>query len=188
MLDIKLNSKKSDQSKTDFISTKSIEAAKFINLSSAKLLNEHLADASGTYHYISNGKVSSYQMINYFLDRFNEPATLHITTWGMTELALRQMATRKASGMIKDIYFVFSEQIKVNKANEFQLATSIATGYKKHPCHAKIYLIKTASHQVSIITSANLNRNNKMEAGSICFEKNTYEGFSSYLNELINGN
>jgi hypothetical protein len=188
MLGINFKVTERDQDVKGFISIKSIEASKFINLSSAKLLDEHLADASGTYHYISNGKVSSYQMINYFLDRFKEPATLHVTTWGMTELALRQMATRKASGMIKDIYFVFSEQIKVNKANEYQLATSIAGGFKKHPCHAKIYLIKSDSYQVSIITSANLNRNNKMEAGSICFDKNIYQGFSSYLNELINGN
>lgn len=171
---------------TDFIVLKSLEAQRFVNLESAKALNEHIKELEGSYYYISNGKVSSYKLLNYFLDRFNEPATVHITTWGFTELALRQMANRKAIKQIKDLYFVFSDQVQVNKANEYQLATSIATAYKKHPCHAKIYLIKTEHYQLSIITSGNLNRNNKLEAGTISFSLDTYNGFANYLNDLIN--
>ena len=171
----------------NFVVLKSLEAQRFVNLESAKALSEYIKELEGSYYYISNGKVSSYQLLNYFLDKFNEPATVHITTWGFTELALRQMANRKAIGQIKDLYFVFSDQVQVNKANEYQLATSIATNYKKHPCHAKIYLIKTEHYQVSIITSGNLNRNNKLEAGTISFSLDTYNGFANYLNDLING-
>lgn len=171
----------------DFEVIKNIDAQKFVNFESAKLIGKYITDFNGNYFYISNGKVSSYQLLNYFLDTFNQEAVVHITTWGFTELALRQMANRKAIGQIKDLYFVFSDQVQVNKANEYQLATSIATAYKKHPCHAKIYLIKTQNYQVSIITSGNLNRNNKLEAGTISFSAETYHGFANYLNNLING-
>lgn len=174
-------------SERDFVALRSIEAARFVNLESAKLLEQYLPNLSGTYFYISNGKVSAYQILNYFLDKFNQTATVHITTWGFTELALRQLANRKNAGHIKDLYFVFSDQVKINKANEYQLATSIATAYKKHPCHAKIYLIGTKDFQVTITTSGNLNRNNKLESGTICFNENIYKGYADYLNNLING-
>lgn len=187
MLGIDLNNTKSKGKAGDFEILKSIEAQRFVNLESSKLLADQIGELSGTYFYISNGKVSAYQILSFFLDKFNEPATVHITTWGFTELALRQLANRKQANHIKDLYFVFSDQVKVNKANEYQLATSIATGYKKHPCHAKIYLIGTENFQVSIITSGNLNRNNKLESGTICFDKNIYNGYANYLNNLIHG-
>ena len=138
------------------------------------------------YFYASDGKVSSYQLINYFLDKFNQPAAVYITTWGFTETALRQLAIRKQSGQIEKLYFLFSSKTKINKANEFQLATSIATKYKIHPCHAKIYLIKTQDHQVSIITSGNLNRNNKLEAGVITGSKDVFHGYEQFLNTILN--
>ena len=185
-IDLKINGKIATD-KIDFLVMQNLEAQKVVNLESAKLLASYIPDLSGAYFYASNGKVSSYQILNYFLDKFNEPAVVHITTWGFTELALRQMANRKKAGQIKELYFVFSDQVQVNKANEFQLATSIATAYKKHPCHAKIYLIKTATYQVSIITSGNLNRNNKLEAGTISFSSDIYNGYANYLNKLING-
>lgn len=188
MLGIDLKKTRYEETPADnFVILKSIEAQRFVNLESSKLLADQIGSFSGTCFYISNGKVSSYQILNYFLDKFNEPATVHITTWGFTELALRQLANRKKAGHIKDLYFVFSDQVKVNKANEYQLATSIATGFKKHPCHAKIYLIKTENYLVSIITSGNLNRNNKLESGTISFDENIYNGYANYLNKLING-
>jgi hypothetical protein len=181
-------SKKEKSETNKFSAFKSIAASKVVNLASAKELSHYFADFGQnlSYFYISNGKVSSYQLLNYFLDLFNEPATIHITTWGMTENAIRQLAQRKQAGQIQDLYFIFSEQTKVNKANEYQLAVKIATAHKIVPCHAKIYLIKTASQQVSIITSANLNRNNKLEAGTITTDQTIYQGYANFLNNLLN--
>jgi hypothetical protein len=188
LIDLQRNSAhKSESQSSKFDMFKSLAAAKHVNLTAAKELDSHFSDFGQnlSYYYVSNGKVSSYQLLNYFLDKFNEPATIHITTWGMTENAIRQLAARKASGQIAELYFVFSQQTKVNKANEYQLAVSIATAHKIIPCHAKIYLIKTPSHQVSIITSANLNRNNKLEAGTITSDLAIYQGYQSFLNQLL---
>lgn len=189
LIDLKHNLEgKSESQSNKFEVYPSLASLAFLNLSSAKELDKAFSDFNPqmAYHYISNGKVSSYQLINYFLDKFCLKATLYITTWGMTELAIRNLASRKKQGQIEQLFFVFSEQTKVNKANEFQLATSIATGFKIMPCHAKIYLIKTAKHQVSIITSANLNRNNKLEAGTITGDPLVYEGYSKFLSNAIN--
>ena len=167
--------------------SKNLEAIRAVNLQSAKLLETYFSEfeSNCTYFYLSEGKVSSYQLLNYFLEKFNQPATVYITTWGMTETAVRQLATRKQSGQIKELYFVFSEQTKVNKANEYQLALSIATSHKIMPCHAKIYLIKTHDYQVSIVTSANLNRNNKLESGTITGSLETLNFYTEFLNNKI---
>ncbi len=172
----------------DFMLNKSILAMKHLALTSSKKLDADFEDfgTDKAYFYASDGKVSSYQLVNYFLDRFNETATVYITTWGFTETALRQLASRKHAGQITDLYFIFSSKTKINKANEFQLATSIATAYKIHPCHAKIYLVRTKSHQVSIITSGNLNRNNKLEAGVITGSLDIYQGYANFLTQIIN--
>lgn len=184
---INLNKKAEVKASSDFMLNKSIVAMGQLALKSSKELNTYFEDFGHdmAYFYASDGKVSSYQLVNYFLDRFNEPATVHITTWGFTETALRQLATRKQAGQIKDLYFLFSSKTKVNKANEFQLATSIATAYKIHPCHAKVYLVRTKNHQVSIITSGNLNRNNKLEAGVITGNLGVYTGYVEFLNSII---
>jgi hypothetical protein len=170
-----------------FLLNKSILAMKQLNLASAKKFDEYFADFGDdmAYFYASDGKVSSYQLVNYFLDKFAERATVYITTWGFTETALRQLALRKKSGQINELFFVFSDKTKVNKANEFQLATSVATAYKIHPCHAKIYLVRTKNHQVSLITSGNLNRNNKLEAGVITSSKSIWDGYANFLDKII---
>jgi hypothetical protein len=189
LIELNRNLKQNSESQSNkFEVYPSLAKLNFLNLSSAKELSSSFEDFNDktAYHYISNGKVSSYQLVNFFLDKFCQTATLYITTWGMTELAIRNLASRKKAGQIKELYFVFSEQTKVNKANEFQLAISIATAYKMMPCHAKIYLIKTDSYQVSIITSANLNRNNKLEAGTITGDLSVYEGYSKFLSHAIN--
>lgn len=185
-LERNLNQKTESQS-NKFEVYQSTAKLDFLNLGSSKILKSQFEsfNQESSYYYISNGKVSSYQLINFFLDKFCLPATLYITTWGMTELAIRNLASRKKAGQIEQLYFVFSEQTKVNKANEFQLAVSIATAYKMMPCHAKIYLIKTQNHQVSIITSSNLNRNNKLEAGTITGDPNIYDGYSKFLYHAI---
>lgn len=185
LIDLQPKTEQSSKSKFDVFASPS--PAKHVNLTGAKDLDAHFANIGQnmSYFYISNGKVSSYQLLNYFLDKFAEPAVVHITTWGMTETAIRQLAARKASKQIEELYFTFSEQTKVNKANEYQLAVAISTAHKILPCHAKIYLIKTASHQVSIITSANLNRNNKLEAGTITTDIGIYQGYQSFLNQLL---
>lgn len=180
---------KSNEIKGDFLLNKSILAMKHLNLASAKKFDEYFSDFSEdmAYFYASDGKVSSYQLVNYFLDRFAEPATVYITTWGFTETALRQLALRKQSGQIKELYFVFSDKTKVNKANEYQLATSVATAFKIHPCHAKIYLVRAEKNYFSLITSGNLNRNNKLEAGVITSSKSIWEGYANFLENIIKG-
>ena len=107
-----------------FFMNKSILAMKQVNLTSAKRLDEHFVSFSETmaYFYASDGKVSSYQLINYFLDKFNQPAAVYITTWGFTETALRQLAIRKQSGQIEKLYFLFSSKTKINKPRIIRLA------------------------------------------------------------------
>jgi hypothetical protein len=185
---IDLNKTANQGEKVDFMFNKQILAMKHLALESSKKLDTYFNDfgSDKAYFYASDGKVSSYQLVNYFLDKFNEPATVHITTWGFTETALRQLSIRKNAGQIEDLYFIFSSKTKVNKANEFQLATSIATAYKIHPCHAKVYLVRTKNHQVSIITSGNLNRNNKLEAGVITGNLGVYTGYVDFLTNIIN--
>jgi hypothetical protein len=171
---------------------KQMGAIRQVNLESAKLLDTYFADFDEQdYFYISNGKVSTYQMISYFLDKYCQKygaATLHITTWGMTELAIRQLVTRKQSGQILKVHFVCSEQTKVNKQNEFYLMKELATTFTTIPCHAKIYLMEIGFMKISIITSANLNRNNKLEAGVISGSTETYFFYREFLNKLIDGN
>lgn len=156
-------------------------------LESAKRLECDLGklQENQTCIYISPGKVSTYQLLNFFLDKFKSPARVYITTWGMTETALRQLASRKRSGKIEKLYFVFSEQTRVNKANEWQLSHKIADKVKVTPCHAKIYLMLTDQEQVGIISSGNLNRNNKLEAGTITRNKSAIDGIKNFLDSII---
>jgi hypothetical protein len=190
---IKFEERKTEFTLKQFDMRKQLAAIRTVNLKSAKLLDSYFDDIyCDDYYYVSNGKVSTYQMISYFLDKYcaiyGTSCEMYITTWGMTEMAIRQLVTRKQSGQISKMHFVCSEQTKVNKTNEFYLMKELADSFTTVPCHAKIYLMDFGVKQISIITSANLNRNNKLEAGVISGNSSTHNFYMNFLNQLIDDN
>ena len=134
--------------------------------------------------FISDAKFSSYQLLNYLLDKFG-PSKVWITTYGISETVMRQIATRKQAGLISELHLIFSDHVKRIKPAEIQIAENIATSFKHYPCHAKIIVIQSPTQSATITCSMNMNRNNKLESGAISFNHQVSESFINYLNQIL---
>jgi hypothetical protein len=161
---------------------KSIEASRLLDSAALAFLND-CQWKSGVF--ISDANFSSYQLINSILDRFG-PSDIWLTSYGISETALRAISTRKQSGLIKDLHFIFSDHVKRIKPREMQQAESIATSFCYYPCHAKIVVVRNPNHSATIISSMNMNRNNKLEAGFIGFEQNVADDIITQLTQICN--
>jgi hypothetical protein len=165
---------------------KSIAAANAIDLSNLKEIDELLPsiDNSANAFFISDKRWSAHQMIAAYLTQMTW-ADVWLTTYGINEHTMRQIANRKQAGQIRELYFMFSEQVKKIKPQEIQIAMQIATAYCVYPSHAKIIVLKNDTHQVLIVSSMNLNRNNKLEAGAITTDVQAVQLFIDFLNDKI---
>jgi hypothetical protein len=159
----------------------SIEASRFCDKNVYEILDKHgLQDC----FFISDAAFSSYQLLNYFLDKFG-PSNVWITSYGISETVMRNISLRKQAEQILDLHFVFSDHVKKMKPAEMQIAQSIATSFVHYPCHAKIIVLQNDNHQAVITSSMNMNRNNKLESGAISFNRSVADSFIQFLNTLI---
>lgn len=134
--------------------------------------------------FISDANFSSYQMLNYILDKFG-PSNVWITSYGISETVMRNISIRKQSENILKLHFIFSDHVKNIKPAEMQIAQNIATSFCHYPCHAKIIVVQNETYQAVITSSMNMNRNNKLESGAITFSKDVAASFIQYLNNII---
>ena len=136
-------------------------------------------------HLISHGKVNSYDLLFAMIDRTPQCAVI-ITTWGLGEYPLRQLAARTKN--MSGLYFIFSDKLKTMKPNEFQLATAMATGYRTYPCHAKLMVVMNSVEGWVMNSSMNFNRNNKLEAGVVVHDLQTARSYAQALMPIIDDN
>lgn len=165
---------------------KAVDAAIALDLTKLKEIDSELPkiDNLANAFYISDARWSAHQIITAYLTQMKS-ADVWLTTFGINEHTMRQIANHKQAGNIRNLYFMFSEQVKRIKPQEIQIAMQIATAYCIYPSHAKIIVLKNDTHQVLIVSSMNLNRNNKLEAGAITTDPNAVQLFIDFLNEKI---
>ena len=165
---------------------KSIDASRAVNFREYAEIKEAISclEPNAHIYFYSDSRWSSYQLLNHLLD-LTGPADVWLTTYGISESAMRQITHRKQVNHINNLYFVFSDEVKRKKPAEIQIAISIATAYTMYPCHAKIIAIRNPTHHVLVLSSMNLNRNNKLEAGSLTTHPETVNSFITQLNKIL---
>jgi hypothetical protein len=124
--------------------------------------------------FATGGKWSLHQLMEYFLIQTG-PCKLWFTTWTISEEPLRAMLDMIKKGMITELNAVLDYRIARNKPEAFQLAGNIITNIKLTKCHAKAMVMTNEEWQVTIIGSANLSKNPRLEAGVIFTDRETAE-------------
>lgn len=165
---------------------KSVAANRAIDITVYKRLEEILPrlEDLGTYFLISDGRWSSYQVLNYYLDQM-PAADVWISTYGINERAMRNLINRKESGNINNLYLLLSDELRRIKPQESQIAMSLATRFKFYPSHAKIIVAKNSTHSWAFVSSMNLNRNNKLESGVLTTDKAVADFYCDFIDKII---
>jgi hypothetical protein len=123
-----------------------------------------------TIHFMSNGIFSMHELLEHLLT-MTGPAELYITTWAMTENPVRAIKHMIDQGLITKLNCLFDFKIRKNSPKAFQLASNLVAKLHLAHCHAKATVLLNEKHGVTIIGSANYTRNPRIEAGTICFDR-----------------
>ncbi|NCB43566.1 MAG: hypothetical protein EOM59_13250 [Clostridia bacterium] len=150
-----------------------------------KQLNESLQTIKEgyTYHLVSLGHWSMHHLLFHLL-KMTGPATIYATTWSISEDVVRHLVEAKKQGLIKDMTFIYDYRVRKYKPAAYFLSqeyfTSIVTS-----CHAKVTIIESETHQLTIVGSANYTRNDRIEVGVIFTDKATHDFHKNWITHEI---
>lgn len=143
---------------------------------------KNLADELGkietnrSYHFISEGRWSMYQLLTYLLN-ITGPAKVWVTSFSISESALRSFLKTNQAGMIKELHCLFDNACKKNKLDLLYFANNIVSEIRLTANHSKLILIENEQWNVVVNGSANMSPNIRIEAGVICTDREIYEQY-----------
>ncbi len=154
-----------------------------------KELNESFAqlEKGYTYQLVSLGRWSMHHLLFHLL-KMTGPANVYATTWSISEDVIRHIVEAKNQGLINEMTFIFDYRVRKYRPGAYFLSQqhfkSIVTS-----CHAKVTIIESKTHHLTIVGSANYTRNDRIEVGSIFTDKETHDFHKNWIiHEIENAN
>jgi hypothetical protein len=138
-----------------------------------KQLNESLSGIvpGETYHLVSLGRWSMHHLLFHLL-KITGPAMVYATTWSISEDVVRHLVEARNQGLIKEMSFIYDYRVRKYKPAAYFLSKEHFTS-KVTSCHAKVTILESETHSLTIIGSANYTRNDRIEVGVIFTDKET---------------
>jgi len=124
-------------------------------------------------NFWTSGRWSMHDLLIYILKQTG-PADVLVTTWSISETAIRDIFVKYKDGLIRSIKFLIDPRIKVRNPKPLQLLAANFP-YKFIACHAKVTTIENDEWQISIVSSANMTNNPRFERGVIFPIKEIFE-------------
>ncbi len=135
-------------------------------------------------HYWSDGDWSMHDMIMELLKR-HKPAELFISTYALRELAVRQIIMAQDRGEIASVHMLLDYRAPVRIPEVVQLASMNVNKIGMAKVHAKVFILRGPTASISIITSANLTSNPRIECGVVSTNRDLADFHISTMQKLI---
>lgn len=116
--------------------------------------------------YVSDAEFSTHELITHILHETG-PAQVRISSFSITETAIRSFLRLQESGLITSMKCLFDLSVKRYRLGLLFFASNVINQIGMTNIHAKMAFIENENWKVVVITSANLNINDKKEAGVI---------------------
>ena len=129
-----------------------------------------------TLPFFSESEFSSHQLLEKLLV-FTGPAHVCISSFSISEIALRSLHNLCETGQITSLRCLFDLTVKRHRMGLLFFASNFVSGIGLAKNHAKIILIHNNNYQIVVVGSANLNLNDKNEAGIISTDADLYSFF-----------
>lgn len=150
------------------------EVLKFESHTSAILIRnrQSLKDAIGdiipgqNIYFINHGRWSAHDLLFYILS-ITGPADLYLTAWAISEKAARLVQSACDQGLLKSVHAIFDRRIEIRNARVMATVRNFCTSLVFVDCHAKLFVISNERWSVTVMTTANLSNNLRIEAGHI---------------------
>ena len=134
----------------------------------------------------SNGKWSMHDLLLYLV-KLSGPAKVWLSTFSISEIAIRAFSHALETGLITELHCLFDYTVKTHKLSLLYFAGNIVSDIRLVPNHSKVILIENNDWKITVISSANMSPNPRIEAGVIIVDDNIYNDFKTRLvNTMMN--
>lgn len=133
-----------------------------------------------TYHFFSEGLWSMHELLLYLLS-YTGPAKVLITTFSISEVAIRSFLSAIDNGLITEINLLVDYSTKKNKLDLVSFASNVVNQIKVANNHSKLILIENSEWSIVVNGSANMSPNLRYEAGVICSINTIYNQYKLKL-------
>lgn len=138
----------------------------------------------GRIYFLTDGAWSLYELIDYCLDHVG-PSELFITSFSISEESIRHLFHLKQTGMILSLTGLFDPSLRKTKTPLLYFASEVFNAMRFTPNHSKVILFKNKSKPLTIVASANLGRNRRIETGIIDTDKQTLWFYENRLSTIF---
>lgn len=133
--------------------------------------------------FFSDGKWSLFHLLSHCL-QYTGPADVRISSFSLSENAVRSFINNKQSGLIKSISLLFDVSIPHRKIDLMLFAREVFSEIRLCPNHSKIILID-GNCKVCIISSQNLTPNPRLEVGVLFTTDDHYNFYSNVFDSFF---
>lgn len=134
-----------------------------------------------TIAFYSEGEFSMHELIEHVLKHYNQPAIVTLSSFSITEEAVRTIVNLRDEGLIHTISCLFDNSVKHHKLRLLFFGLNVIDHVYLTENHSKIVLFQFVDHLVAVIGSANLNKNRKIESGLIINDEAVFNFFYNKL-------
>jgi hypothetical protein len=115
-------------------------------------------------HYQTDSSFSTHDILQYCLMQ-SGGNTVYLTTWSISEDVARMLFTLKEKGLIHKLYCLLNDRVRTQNTKAFYMLQNLIDEVGLAPCHAKVFVIEGGAFPVTVVSSANCNKNIRIEAG-----------------------
>lgn len=151
-----------------------------------ELIHKEIGDIplTGRIYFLTDGTWSLFELIDYCLDQVG-PSDVFITSFSISEESIRHLLYLKESGKILSLSGLFDPSLRKTKTPLLYFASEVFDRMRFAANHSKIILFANKNRSLSIIASANLGRNRRIETGIIDTDKQTFWFYENRLNAIF---
>lgn len=134
--------------------------------------------------FFSEGLWSMHDLMLYLLE-ITGPAKVWISTFSISEAAIRAIHLAIEKGWITEIHCLFDHTIRKHKLGLLYFASHVVGDISITSNHSKLVLIENDEWKISVVGSANMTPNPRKEAGVIFSDPNALEFYKTHLVKAI---
>ena len=132
-------------------------------------------------HHITDGTYSLYNLLDYLLD-FTGPAHIFFSSFSITEAAICHLQHLKETNSLLSIRCLLDSNLRKTKSPLLFFFNSFCDDLRLTLNHSKIILLHNERNFLTVIASANMSKNRRIE--SLIIDTNA-DTFSTYQSRLM---
>jgi len=149
-------------------------------------IKEHInVPDTNIIHFFNNRKWHSYELLLYLLF-ISGPGNVIVTTFGLSEEAIRALNKAKQAGYIKKLTLILNKSSKQFKKPLLYFLKNIADETYFTLIHAKIFLISNNDFKITVNQSANFSTNPTIESGIVTNNNEVFDLYFKNIQMIIN--